>query len=44
MSFLIMGLASADPVTVDDGNVMATSFTGFRRFMEGLGARFEDAG
>jgi len=44
MSFLIMGLASADPVTVDDGNVMATSFPGFRRFMEGLGARFEDAG
>jgi len=44
MSFLVMGLASTQPVTVDDGNVMATSFPGFRRFMEGLGARFEDAG
>ncbi len=44
MSFLVMGLGSAEPVTVDDGNVMATSFPGYRRFMEGLGARFEDAG
>jgi 3-phosphoshikimate 1-carboxyvinyltransferase len=43
MSFLVMGLASDQPVTVDDGNVMATSFPGFRSFMEGLGARFEDA-
>jgi 3-phosphoshikimate 1-carboxyvinyltransferase len=44
MSFLVMGLASNEPVTVDDGNVMATSFPGFRSFMAGLGARFEDAG
>ncbi len=44
MAFLVMGLASDEPVTVDDGNVMATSFPGFRAFMEGLGARFEDAG
>ncbi len=43
MAFLVMGLASEEPVTVDDGNVMATSFPGFRSFMEGLGARFEDA-
>ena len=43
MAFLVMGLASDEPVTVDDGNVMATSFPGFRAFMEGLGARFEDA-
>jgi len=43
MAFLVMGLASDEPVTVDDGNVMATSFPGFREFMEGLGARFEDA-
>jgi 3-phosphoshikimate 1-carboxyvinyltransferase len=40
MSFLVMGLASRDPVTVDDGSVMATSFPGFRGFMEGLGAGF----
>jgi len=44
MAFLVMGLASNEPVTIDDGNVMATSFPGFRSFMEGLGARFEDAG
>jgi 3-phosphoshikimate 1-carboxyvinyltransferase len=44
MSFLVMGLASNEPVTVDDGNVMTTSFPGFRSFMAGLGARFEDAG
>ncbi len=44
MSFLVMGLASDLPVTVDDGNVMATSFPGFRQFMQSLGAQFEDAG
>ena len=44
MSFLVMGLASQAPVTVDDGNVMATSFPGFHSFMAGLGARLEDAG
>ena len=44
MAFLVMGLASDEPVTIDDGNVMATSFPGFRSFMEGLGARFEDPG
>jgi len=43
MAFLVMGLAADQPVTVDDGNVMATSFPDFREFMEGLGARFEDA-
>jgi 3-phosphoshikimate 1-carboxyvinyltransferase len=43
MAFLVMGLASEEPVTIDDGNVMATSFPGFRDFMDGLGARFEDA-
>ncbi len=42
MAFLVMGLASEEPVTIDDGNVMATSFPGFRDFMDGLGARFED--
>jgi 3-phosphoshikimate 1-carboxyvinyltransferase len=44
MSFLVMGLASTAPVAVDDGNVMATSFPGFRPFMSNLGARFEDTG
>lgn len=42
MAFLVMGLASSEPVTVDDGSVMATSFPGFRSFMERLGARFDE--
>ncbi len=40
MSFLIMGLASKEPVTVDDASMIATSFPDFRELMEGLGARF----
>ena len=40
MSFLVMGLASKEPVTVDDASVIATSFPDFRELMEGLGARF----
>ncbi len=41
MSFLIMGLASDNPVTIDDAAVMATSFPGFRQLLQRLGARFE---
>jgi 3-phosphoshikimate 1-carboxyvinyltransferase len=40
MSFLIMGLASEAPVTVDDANMIATSFPTFRPAMERLGAVF----
>ncbi len=38
MSFLCLGLASAQPVTVDDGRPIATSFPDFERLMTGLGA------
>ena len=38
MSFLVMGLATARPVTVDDGTPIATSFPGFLPLMRGLGA------
>ena len=38
MSFLIMGLASEKPVTVDDSTFVATSFPGFAETMNGLGA------
>jgi 3-phosphoshikimate 1-carboxyvinyltransferase len=38
-----MGLASQEPVAVDDGNVMATSFPGFRTLMESMGSNFADA-
>ena len=40
MSFLIMGLASDQPVTIDDANMIATSFPTFRPAMERLGATF----
>jgi 3-phosphoshikimate 1-carboxyvinyltransferase len=40
MSFLVMGLAAEQDVTVDDDRMIATSFPNFRALMEGLGARF----
>ncbi|MGK7651690.1 3-phosphoshikimate 1-carboxyvinyltransferase [Roseovarius sp. B08] len=39
MSFLVLGLASKDPVTVDDGGPIATSFPVFEALMTGLGAK-----
>lgn len=39
MSFLVMGMATQEPVTVDDGTAMDTSFPGFAKLMNGLGAR-----
>jgi 3-phosphoshikimate 1-carboxyvinyltransferase len=41
MSFLVMGLASEKPVTVDDANMIATSFPEFMDMMTGLGASIE---
>lgn len=40
MSFLIMGMASEKPVTVDDTSPIATSFPEFVGLMGDLGARF----
>ncbi len=40
MAFLVMGLASQQPVTVDDGRVIATSFPAFEGLMSDLGAGF----
>lgn len=37
MSFLVMGLASEKPVTIDDSTFIATSFPGFVDMMRGLG-------
>ncbi len=37
MSFLVMGLASEKPVSVDDGSVMETSFPGFVSLINGMG-------
>jgi 3-phosphoshikimate 1-carboxyvinyltransferase len=38
MAFLVMGLASEQPVAVDDASFVATSFPGFAELMRGLGA------
>ncbi|RZJ93701.1 MAG: 3-phosphoshikimate 1-carboxyvinyltransferase [Brevundimonas sp.] len=38
MSHLILGLAAAEPVTVDEPGMIATSFPGFVEMMNGLGA------
>jgi len=38
MSFLVMGLACPQPVTVDDSTMIATSFPEFMDLMAGLGA------
>jgi 3-phosphoshikimate 1-carboxyvinyltransferase len=40
MSFLIAGLASKSPITVDDTSFVATSFPNFIPMMQGLGANF----
>jgi len=37
MSFLVMGMASEKPVTIDDGSVMETSFPGFVELMNRMG-------
>jgi 3-phosphoshikimate 1-carboxyvinyltransferase len=41
MSFLIMGLASEKPVTIDDQAMIATSFPEFMGLMRGLGAQID---
>jgi 3-phosphoshikimate 1-carboxyvinyltransferase len=38
MSFLVMGLAAREPVTIDDAAPIETSFPGFVATMRGLGA------
>ena len=38
MSFMVMGLATQAPMTVDDGGPIATSFPIFERLMGNLGA------
>lgn len=39
MAFLVMGLASAAPIVIDDAHMIATSFPGFADAMRSLGAR-----
>jgi 3-phosphoshikimate 1-carboxyvinyltransferase len=40
MSFLIMGLASEQPMGIDDSSMIATSFPAFQGLMARLGAQF----
>jgi 3-phosphoshikimate 1-carboxyvinyltransferase len=44
MAFLVLGLATEAPVTVDDGSMIATSFPEFRALMAELGAAIEPTG
>lgn len=39
MSFLVLGLAAREPVAIDDGSPIDTSFPGFAALMNELGAR-----
>jgi 3-phosphoshikimate 1-carboxyvinyltransferase len=39
MSFLVLGLVAQEPISVDDGSFIATSFPGFVKMMTSLGAR-----
>ncbi len=43
MSFLILGLASDAPITVDDGSMIRTSFPQFQSLLHTLGASIEEA-
>ena len=40
---MVLGLACEQPVTVDDGDVIDTSFPGFVELMTGLGANIAPA-
>ena len=41
MSFLVLGLASQQPVTIDEAGMIGTSFPGFAALMQRIGARIE---
>ncbi|MCR9125689.1 MAG: 3-phosphoshikimate 1-carboxyvinyltransferase [Rhodobacteraceae bacterium] len=43
MSFMVLGMAAAAPVALDDGSPIATSFPIFTRLMGALGARISSA-
>ena len=43
MSYLVLGMASQEPVSVDDGGPIETSFPGFLSLMNNLGADMKEA-
>jgi 3-phosphoshikimate 1-carboxyvinyltransferase len=42
MSFLVLGTVTEQPVTVDDGSSISTSFPEFRELMTSIGAKLEN--
>jgi 3-phosphoshikimate 1-carboxyvinyltransferase len=42
MSFLVLGMASEEPVAVDDASAILTSFPGFETLMNGLGGKISE--
>jgi len=44
MSFLVLGLVSAQPMTIDDASSIDTSFPKFKDLMNGLGAKIQGHG
>ena len=44
MTFLVLGMAADDPVTIDDANVIATSFPTFLDLFAELGASLAPRG
>ena len=42
MAFAVLGMVSEQPVSIDDGEPIATSFPGFVPMMNGLGADIAD--
>jgi 3-phosphoshikimate 1-carboxyvinyltransferase len=43
MAFLVLGAATAEPMRIDDGSPIETSFPGFAPLMNALGLRIEAA-
>jgi 3-phosphoshikimate 1-carboxyvinyltransferase len=43
MSFLVLGLAAEEPVTVDDASIIATSFPAFPHLMQQAGAVMDES-
>lgn len=44
MAFLVLGLGAEQQVSVDNADIIATSFPGFAGLMRGLGARIDETG
>ncbi|WP_417821865.1 3-phosphoshikimate 1-carboxyvinyltransferase [Terasakiella sp.] len=44
MSFIVFGMASVQPVRIDDASPIDTSFPGFNDLMNGLGAKIQGEG